>query len=54
MTRDALKSVLSHVGLPSEGFGFHVFLRSGATVAFHHQVPPKHIMAHGIWRSNTV
>ena len=45
--RDALKRVLSQVGLPSEGFGFHVFCRSGATVAFDHQVPLEHIMAHG-------
>ena len=52
--RDALKSVLSHIGLPSEGFGFHVFCRSGATVAFDHQVPLEHIMAHGLWRSNAV
>ena len=52
--RDALKKVLSHVGLPSEGFGFHVFRRSGDTVAFDHQVPLEHIMAHGIWQSNAV
>ena len=52
--RDAFKSVLLHIGHPSEGFGFHAFRRSGATVAFDHQVPLEHIMAHGLWRSNAV
>ena len=52
--RDALKSILLHIVHPSEGFGFHVFRRSGATVAFDHQVPLEHIMAHGLWRSNAV
>ena len=52
--RYALRRVLLHVGLPSEGFGFHVFRRSGATVAFDYQVPLEHIMAHGTWRSNAV
>ena len=52
--RDALKSVLLHIGHPSEGFGFHAFRRSGASVAFDHQVPLEHIMAHGLWRSNAV
>ena len=52
--REALKSVLSHIGLPSSGFGFHAFRRSGATVAFDNQVPLEHIMAHGLWRSEAV
>ena len=52
--REALKSVLSHIGLLSSGFGFHAFHRSGATVAFDHQVPLEHIMAHGLWRSQAV
>ena len=52
--RDALRSILLHIGLPSVGFGFHAFRRSGATVAFDHQVPLEHIMAHGLWRSNAV
>ena len=52
--RDALKSILSYIGLPSEGFGFHVFCRSGTTVAFDHQVPLEHIMELSVWRSNAV
>ena len=52
--RDTLKSVLLHIGHPLEGFGFHAFRRSGATVAFDHQVPLEHIMVHGLWRSNAV
>ena len=49
--RDALKSVLLHIGHPLEGFGFHAFHRS---VAFDHQVPLEHIMAHGLWGSDAV
>ena len=52
--RDALRSIVLHIGIPSVGFGFHAFHRSGATVAFDHQVPLEHIMAHGLWRSNAV
>ena len=52
--RDALKLVLSHLGIPLEGHGFHTFRRSGATLAFDNNVQLQDIMAHGLWRSSAV
>ena len=52
--RDALKSVLSHLGIPLEGHGFHTFRRSGATLAFDNNVQLQDIMAHGLWRSSAI
>ena len=52
--RDALKMVLSHLGIQHRGHGFHSFRRSGATLAFDNYVSLQHIMLHGNWRSSSV
>ena len=52
--REALKSILKHRAMPTTGFSFHTFRRSGATFAFNHNVQLQHIMAHGSWRSSAV
>ena len=51
--RDALRTVLTHLHIPTRGHGFHSF-RSGATMAFDNNVQLQHIMAHGLWRSSAV
>ena len=52
--RDSLRKVLSHLGIPLLGHGFHTFRRSGATLAYDNNIQLQHIMAHGLWRSATV
>ena len=52
--RDALKLVLSQLSIPLEGHGFHSFRRSGATLAFHNNIPLQKIMQHGLWRSSAI
>ena len=52
--RDALKRVLVHKNIPTQGRGFHTFRRSGATLAFDNNVDLQNIMAHGLWRSSAV
>ena len=49
--RDALRTVLTHLHIPTRGHGFHSFRRSGATMAFDNNVQLQHIMAHGLWLS---
>ena len=51
--RDALRKVLTLLGIPHNGHGFHTFRRSGA-FAFHHNASLQDIMAHGLWRSSAV
>ena len=50
--RDGLRKVLTHLGIPLTGHGFHTFRRSGATLAYDNNVDLRHIMAHGLWRSS--
>ena len=52
--RDGLRRVLTHLGIPLLGHGFHTFRRSGATLAYDNNVQLQHIMAHGLWRSSAV
>ena len=52
--RDALKTILSSLKISSVGHGFHSFRRSGATLAFDHNVPLQNIMAYCLWRSPPV
>ena len=52
--RDALRSVLAILNISTVGHGFHTFRRSGATLAFDHNIPLQNIMAHGLWRSSSV
>ena len=52
--RDALKAVLRALNISPSGHGFHSFRRSGATLAFDHNVPLQNIMAHGLWRSSAI
>ena len=52
--RYALRKVLTHIGLPLMGHGFHTFRRSGATLAYDNNIQLQHIMAHGLWRSSAV
>ena len=54
MVRKALTSVLQIVGLPKEGFSFHMFRRSGATLALDSEVALDYIKIHGGWRSDAV
>ena len=51
---DGLRKVLTHIGIPLLGHGFHTFRRSGATLAYASNIQLQHIMAHGLWRSSTV
>ena len=51
---DALKRVLAHRNISATGHGFHTFRRSGATLAFDHNVKIQDIMAHGLWRSSAI
>ena len=52
--RDALKKVLTHKNIPTQGHSFHAFRRSGATLAFDNNVSLQNIMSHGLWRSSAV
>ena len=52
--RDGLRKVLTHIGIPLVGHGFHTFRRSGATLAYNNNIQLQHIMAHGLWRSAAV
>ena len=52
--RDGLRKVLTHLGIPLMGPGFHTFRRSGATLAYDNNVQLQHIIAHGLWRSSAV
>ena len=52
--RDGLRKVLTHLGIPLVGHGFHTFRRSGATLAYDNNIQLQHIMAHGLWRSAAV
>ena len=47
--RDSLRKVLTHLGIPLLGHGFHTFRRSGATLAYDNNIQLQHIMAHGLW-----
>ena len=52
--RDALKKILTLLGISPSGHGFHTFSMSGASFAFDHNVPLQNIMAHGLWRSSAM
>ena len=52
--RDALRSVLQMLGIPTSTHGFHAFRRSGATLAFDNGIHLEHIMSHGLWRNSAV
>ena len=52
--RDGLRKVLTYLGIPLSGHGFHTFRRSGATLAYDNNVDLLHIMAHGLWHSSAV
>ena len=42
--RDGLRKILTHLGIPLLGHGFHTFRRSGATLAYNN-IQLQHIMA---------
>ena len=46
--RDGLRKVITHIGIPLLGHGFHTFRRSGATLAYDDNIQLQHIMAHGV------
>ena len=52
--QDGLRKVLTYLGIPLTGHGFHTFRRSGAALAYDNNVDLQHIMAHGLWRSSAV
>ena len=52
--REALRTVLQSLGLVHEGLSFHMFRRSGATLAFDSNVRLEHIKIHGGWKSEAV
>ena len=52
--RDALRLILTRMGISHAPHGFHTFRRSGATLAFDNSVPLQNIMAHGLWRSDAI
>ena len=54
LVRQALAKVLQAMGLEPAAYGFHVFRRSGATLAFNLNVPLQDIQAHGTWASQAV
>ena len=44
--RDGLRKVLTHIGIPLVGHGFHTFRRSGATLAYDNNIQQTH---YGTW-----
>ena len=52
--RSFLKMVVVSMGLNPHHFTFHAFRRSGASLAFNHDVKLDHIKQHGHWRSEAV
>jgi len=52
--RNALATILRHLGLPPDQFTFHAFRRSGATLAFNNNVQLQNIQLHGGWRSSAI
>ena len=52
--RSFLKMVIVSLGLNPRHFTFHAFRRSGASLAFNHDVKLNHIKQHGHWRSKSV
>ena len=51
--RDA-RHVLEELHIPSNGHGFHVFLRSGAIAAFEENVDIDNMKAHGNWNNDVI
>ena len=52
--RSFLRMVILSLGLNPKHFTFHAFRRSGASLAFHHDVKLEHIKQHRHWRSEAV
>ena len=52
--RSFLRMVILSLGLNPKHFTFHAFRRSGASLAFNHDVKLEHIKRHGHWRSESV
>ena len=52
--RSFLRMVTLSLGLNPKHFTFHAFRRSGASLAFNHDVKLDHIKQHGHWCSESV
>ena len=52
--RNHLKNVLMLLQMPPDFITFHTFRRSGASLAFNHNVPLQDIQRHGTWTSDCV
>ena len=52
--RKHLKNILQMSGKAPDFITFHSFRRSGASLAFNHNVPLQEIQRHGTWTSDTV
>ena len=54
LLRRRLATLLRTMGLPLQGYGFHSFRRSGATLACDSNVSLSSIKMHGVWNSDAV
>ena len=54
LLRKRLSCLLRVMHIPSVGYGFHSFRRTGASLAFNQQVPISSISHHGVWSSEAV
>ena len=52
--RRRLATFVRTMGLPLQGFGFHSFRRSGATLANDSNISLSSIKMHGVWSSDAV
>ena len=44
------KTILSNMNIPTQGYGFHTFQRSGAPFVFANNISLQNIIAHGSWK----
>ena len=54
LLRRRLTSILRIMGKPVTGHGFHIFRRSGASVAYDAHIPLPVLQQHGCWRSEAI
>ena len=53
-SQEAFKNILVLAGKPADFITFHSLRRSGASLAFNHNVPLQDIQRHGTWTSDCV
>ena len=54
LLRRRLATFVRTMGLPLQGYGFHSFRRSGATLAYDSNISLSSIKMHGVWNSDAV